>query len=87
MTTIKRVPAALLQALGMHKGDLLTVRDESPGGYLIEITTATAPISAADDARRAALARFASGAKVEHHSTAQELDDARYEALRAKQVK
>lgn len=87
MTTIKQVPATLLQALGLHKGDFLTVRDESPSEYVIEITTAFQPSAAHDDGRRAALARFAAGATVEQPATEQELDDARYEALRAKHLK
>lgn len=90
MTTIKQVPAGLLQALGLHKGDFLTVKDESPSAYVIEITTAfdrAAPPAPRDDARRAALARFAVGAVVEQPLTDQELDDARYAALRAKHLK
>ena len=90
MTTIKQVPASLLQALGLHKGDLLTVMDESPSAFVIEITSApardTLP-SSQDDSRRAALARFSVGAHVEHPSTETELDDARFEALRAKHLK
>jgi antitoxin component of MazEF toxin-antitoxin module len=88
MTTIKQVPATLLQALGLHKGDFLTVRDESPSEFVIEITTGLHPTSPPDDnTRRAALARFAIGAKIEQPATEQELDDARYEALRAKHLK
>ena len=87
MTTIKQVPATLLQALGLHKGDFLTVRDESPSEFVIEITTALHPTSPPDDTRRAALARFANGATIEQPATEQELDDARYEALRAKHLK
>ena len=87
MTTIKQVPASLLHALGLHKGDFLTVRDESPSEYVVEITTALHPTVAPDDTRLAALARFASGVTVDNPAAEQELDDARYEALRAKHLK
>jgi hypothetical protein len=87
MTTIKKVPSSLLQGLGLRKGDFLTVRDESPSEYLIEITTAFQPTAPQEDTRRAALARFAAGAMVARPSSHQELDDARFEDLRAKHLK
>ena len=90
MTITKQVPASLLQALGLHKGDFLTVKDESPSAFVIEITSAIGqepgPSPVADQ-RQAALARFGVGAVVAEPSTEEALDDARYEALRAKHLK
>ena len=89
MTTIKQVPAGLLHALGLHKGDFLTVKDESPGAFVIEITRTSAedaPVAQADH-RQAALASFAAGVGVAHFSTEEELDEARYEHLRSKHLK
>ncbi len=89
MTITKQVPARLLRALGLHKGDLMAVRDESSDSFTIEITTAAAQTSATAplNRRQAALAKFAVGAVVEDGSSEQELDDARYEHLRAKHLK
>lgn len=89
MTITKQVPAGLLQALGLHKGDFMTVRDESSDSFTIEITTARPPSApkASLSCRQAALAKFALGAAVENASTEMELDDARYEHLRAKHLK
>lgn len=89
MTITKQVPVGLLQALGLHKGDFMSVRDESSDTFTIEITSAMpqaiakAPLSR----RQAALAKFAVGANVEKTSTEEELKDARYEHLRAKHLK
>jgi len=89
MTTIKQVPAGLLQALGLHKGDFMSVKDESSGNFTIEITSTVVQneLQATMDHRQCALARFADGAAVQQASTEQELDDARYEYLRAKHLK
>lgn len=76
-----------LSVAGLHKGDFLTVRDESPNEYVIEITTAVHPTGSQMDIRRAALARFATGTTVAQPSSTQELDDARCQDLRAKHVK
>jgi hypothetical protein len=90
MTTTKQIPAGVLRALGLHKGDFLTVKDESPDTFVVEITTASdrnpAPLSK-DGLRRAALARFATGAFVDQPASEEELDEARYQGLRAKHVK
>lgn len=89
MTITKQVPAGLLQALGLHKGDFISVRDESSDTFTLEITSPvpqTGP-RASLSRRQAALARFALGAAVEKASTEEELDDARYEHLRAKHLK
>lgn len=89
MTITKQVPAGLLQALGLHKGDFISVRDESSDTFTLEITTAlpqSAP-KASLSSRQAALAKFAVGSAVEMSSTEEALDDARYEHLRAKHLK
>lgn len=89
MTITKQVPAGLLQALGLHKGDFISVRDESPDTFTLEITTAVTQTTPKESLsrRQAALTKFAVGAVVERHSSEQELDDARYEHLRAKHLK
>ncbi|MDB6071338.1 MAG: hypothetical protein JWL81_2509 [Verrucomicrobiales bacterium] len=90
MTTIKKVSSTLLQGLGLHKGDFLTVMDESDNGFVIQITTASEEALSPQDHqsdKRAALARFAAGTEVLQPSTDQEMDDARYAALKAKHLK
>jgi hypothetical protein len=89
MTITKQVPAGLLQALGLHKGDFISVRDESSDTFTLEITSLVpqAAPKASLSRRQAALAKFALGAAVEEASTEEELDDARYEHLRAKHLK
>lgn len=89
MTTIKQVPAGLLQALGLHKGDFMTVRDELSGSFIIEITSPAVQSGTQTETghRQNALAKFATGAVVKQASTEQELDDARYEYLCAKHLK
>lgn len=89
MTITKQVPAGLLHALGLHKGDFISVRDESSDTFTLEITTAlpqSAP-KASLSRRQAALAKFAVGSAVEMPSSEEALDDARYEHLRAKHLK
>jgi hypothetical protein len=88
MTTIKQIPVGVLRALGLHKGDFLTVRDETPTAFVVEITTAAqAPSESGNDVRRSALERFAAGAAPSQAACDQELDDARFEYLRAKHLK
>jgi len=60
--------------------------DESPQGYLVEITTAV-EFPNPEAARQAALARFAAGALVHQDLSQQELADARYADLKAKHLK
>lgn len=90
MTTIKKVPSALFQGLGLHKGDFLTVVDESAHEVVIQITTLgddTSSPQAKNTEKCLALSRFASGTGVLQLSTEQELDDARYAALKAKHLR
>lgn len=89
MTITKQVPAGLLQALGLQKGDFISVRDESSDTFTLEITSLVpqAAPKASLSRRQAALAKFALGAAVEEASAEEELDDARYEHLRAKHLK
>jgi antitoxin component of MazEF toxin-antitoxin module len=90
MTITKQVPAGLLQALGLHKGDFMTVKDESSLSFVVEITSAKVPANskAVMDHRQTALAKFAAGTAIAQSSTTeQELDDGRYEYLRAKHLK
>lgn len=90
MTTLKQVPLGLLQSLGLHKGDFLTVKEESPQGALVEITTTakSAPeLADHESVRRAAFTRFAAGADVPRQSTESELAEARFSDLRAKHLK
>lgn len=84
MTITKQVPAGLLHALGLHKGDFISVRDESSDTFTLEITSPVpqAAPKASLSRRQAALAKFAVGAVVEHTSSEQELEDVRYEHLR-----
>jgi bifunctional DNA-binding transcriptional regulator/antitoxin component of YhaV-PrlF toxin-antitoxin module len=90
MSTTKEIPAGVLRALGLHKGDFLMVKDESADTFVVEITTAVdrdSPPLSKDDIRRAALARFATGAFVGQPASQEELDEARSRDLRAKHVK
>ena len=89
MTITKQVPAGLLQALGLHKGDLMTVRDESSDSFIVEITPAEDQFStkAPMSHRQAALQRFSVGASVEHAASEKEIDEARYDYLRTKHLK
>jgi hypothetical protein len=86
MTSIKQIPAGIFNALGIHKGDFLRVRDESPLAFVIEVTSASQP-SSKDEHRQAALARFASGAHVPGRESEAEREDARFEYLRCKHLK
>lgn len=89
MTIVKQVPAGLLKALGLQKGDFMYVKDESPGKFTIEITSSAAQneLQRTLSHRQKALAKFAVGAGLLEASAQQKLDHARYKFLRAKHLK
>jgi hypothetical protein len=88
MTITKQVPAGLLQAIGMHKGDFISVRDERSDTFH-EITSAVPQTTskASLSRRQDATAKFAVDLAVESAFSEEELGDARYEHLRAKHLK